>query len=85
MHMIGTAVRGLERWDRLVPALHALGERHVGYGVKDADYHLVGAALLWTLEEGLGDAFTDEVRIAWVRTYTALADVMKRGAAQEAA
>lgn len=82
MDMIDIAVNDLDRWDQLVPALEALGRRHVGYGVKEADYDAVAAALLWTLEQGLGPAFTEEVRLAWVNTYTRLADTMKRAAAE---
>lgn len=82
MHMIDTAVKELDSWDRLVPALQALGKRHAGYGVKEADYDTVAAALLWTLEKGLGDAFTEEVRRAWINTYGALAETMKRAAAE---
>ena len=82
MNMIDTAVRELERRDRLVPMLQELGRRHAGYGVKDADYDAVAAALLWTLEKGLGEAFTDEVRLAWTSTYTLLADTMKSAAAE---
>ena len=85
MDMINTAVTALERWDRLLPALRDLGKRHAGYGVKDADYDTVAAALLWTLEQGLGDAFTDEVRDAWISTYSVLADTMKAAAAAETA
>jgi hemoglobin-like flavoprotein len=55
--------------------------RHVGYGVTDAHYGSVGAALLWTLGQGLGEAFTDEVRDAWAAAYTLLAGVMQTGAA----
>jgi len=54
----------------------ALGERHKGYGVTMAHYAPVCAALLWTLENGLGPAFTPEVKAAWTETYTALAGVM---------
>lgn len=82
MDMIDTAVKELERWDHLVPALQALGRRHAGYGVKDADYDAVATALLWTLEKGLGEAFTDEVRGAWIGTYAALTDTMKKAAAE---
>jgi len=53
----------------------------VRYGVKDAYYDTVGAALLWTLERGLGAAFTPAVRDAWTETYTVLATVMQRAAA----
>ena len=39
----------------------------------------VGAALLWTLEKGLGADFTPEVKAAWTDTYTSLAGVMMAG------
>jgi len=76
MTMIGTAVSGLSKLDSIVPAVQDLGRRHVGYGVKASDYDTVGASLLWTLEQGLGDAFTDDVRAAWTETYRTLAGVM---------
>ena len=82
MDMIDIAVNDLDRWDQLTPALEALGRRHVGYGVKEADYDAVAAALLWTLEQGLGPAFTDDVKLAWTNTYTQLADTMKKAAAE---
>ncbi len=76
MSMLNTAVTSLDRLDAIVPAVQSLGVRHRGYGVKDEDYAVVAQALLWTLEQGLGDAFNDEVRIAWTETYTTLATVM---------
>ena len=84
MKMINTAVNGLDRLDAIVPAVQDLGRRHVGYGVKDEHYETVGAALLWTLETGLGDDFTPEVKESWVTVYTLLADTMKSAAAQAA-
>src|SRR5215216_3413568 len=57
MQMIAIAVRSLDHVDTVVPAVKALGQRHVGYGVQPAHYDTVGAALLWTLEQGLGDVF----------------------------
>ena len=83
MQMIGVAVNSLNNLEAIVPAVQDLGKRHVDYGVKDADYDTVGAALLWTLEQGLGDAFTDEVKAAWTEVYTLLATVMKDAANQQ--
>jgi len=80
--VINLAVSKLDQLPALVPALHALGARHVGYGVRDEHYGIVGAALLDTLALGLKDAFTPEVKEAWTVTYTILADTMQAGAAQ---
>ncbi len=80
MMMIGTAVAGLNDLPRLVPAVQALGKRHAGYGVLPQHFDTVGAALLWTLEQGLGPAFTAEAKAAWTETYMTLAAVMKQAA-----
>ena len=80
MKMLGTIVNGLTRLDELVPAAQDLARRHVGYGVKAQHYDTVGAALLWTLEQGLGSAFTDDTREAWATAYGILAGVMKDAA-----
>lgn len=84
MQMITAAVRGLNDLNRLVPVVQDLGRRHVAYGVKDQHYDTVGAALLWTLEKGLGDAFTAEVKEAWTAVYNVLATTMKNAAADKA-
>ena len=80
--MINTAVNGLDSLEQIVPAVKALGQRHADYGVVDAHYDTVGEALIWTLGQGLGDRFTDEVKNAWLNTYTLLAGTMKDGAAE---
>jgi hemoglobin-like flavoprotein len=82
MAMIGTAVGGLGKLDSIVPAVQDLGRRHVKYGVKDAHYDSVGAALLWTLQQGLGEAFTPDVKAAWTTAYGVLAATMKEAAAK---
>ena len=64
----------------LGPALKDLGARHVRYGVADRHYDSVGAALIWTLEQGLGADFTDEVRNAWTVAYGKIAQTMQQGA-----
>ena len=84
MQMIATAVGGLNHLDRIVPAVKALGARHTGYGVTAAHYAIVGEALLWTLERGLGEAFTPEVGAAWTKVYGVLAATMQAGAAEVA-
>lgn len=80
MKMITAAVNSLENMDSLIQALADMGARHVAYSVKDEDYDKVGAALLWTLEQGLGPVFNEEVKAAWIITYTTVADIMKQGA-----
>lgn len=80
MNMIATAVNGLSRPDTIVPAVKELGRRHAGYGVQEKDYQVVGGALLWTLERGLGVAFTAEVKESWAAAYGLLAGVMQEGA-----
>lgn len=80
MQMISVAVNGLPKLDSIVPAVKDLGRRHVDYQVTDDMYDTVGEALLWTLEQGLGDTFTPEVKQAWAETYDTLADVMKSAA-----
>jgi hemoglobin-like flavoprotein len=84
MQMIATAVGGLTDLDKLVPPVKALGARHAGYGVTVADYAVVGEALLWTLEQGLGEEFKPEVRSAWASVYDVLAATMQAGAAEVA-
>ena len=69
MQMIGAAVGLLNRPETLFPVLHALGARHVGYGVKAEHYDTVGTALIDTLEVGLGSGFTAELRAAWMRLF----------------
>jgi hemoglobin-like flavoprotein len=80
MGMIGTAVGGLSKVEALVPAVQDLGRRHAKYGVKDAHYDTVAGALLWTLQQGLGDGFTPDVKAAWVAVYGVLAGMMKDAA-----
>ena len=76
MHMISTAVHHLDDLDFLVPVVRKLGARHHVYGVQPSHYDTVGEALLWTLEQGLGDDFTPDVAEAWAHAYGLLAGVM---------
>jgi len=80
MVMIATAVQSLTDLDALVPQLMALGARHASYGVTDTHYKIVGETLIWTLERGLGNAFTPDVERAWIKVYLLLAATMQAGA-----
>lgn len=76
MSTLGVVVAGLKDLPKIIPAAEALARKHVGYGVKVEHYAPVGAALLWTLEQGLGDGFTPEVKEAWTQAYGLLSSVM---------
>ena len=76
MSTLGLAVGSLNNLEKILPAVRSLGQRHAGYGVTAADYQPVAEAFLWTLEHYLGEAFTPELKEAWVIAYTTLAGVM---------
>jgi hemoglobin-like flavoprotein len=76
MTTLGVVVNNLKNADVVVPAAKALAVNHVGYGVTALHYAPVGAALVWTLEQGLGDDFTPETRDAWIAPYTLLSGIM---------
>lgn len=84
MMMLSAAVKGLDNLDTLVPVVQDLGRRHVAYGVKDEHYATVGAALLFTLETGLGEVWNEEVKDAWLAVYTVLSGTMKEASKQVA-
>jgi hemoglobin-like flavoprotein len=76
MTMLAAVVNGLGNLESILPAASALAKRHVGYGAKAEHYPVVGAALLWTLEKGLGDGWTPAVADAWTTAYGTLAGFM---------
>jgi len=76
MATLAVVVNGLTNLEAVLPAASALAKRHVGYGAKAEHYPVVGGALLWTLEKGLGDAWTPEVAAAWTAAYGTLSDYM---------
>jgi methyl-accepting chemotaxis protein len=84
MKMIGTTLDNLGNPDVMVPTLQALGRRHIGYGVCDSHYAAVGQALLQTLAQGLGTAYTPEVDAAWRRVWVRLRDIMMQAANESA-
>ena len=85
MAAVKTAVDGLDDLERVAPFLVRLGARHVRYGVVPDHFDLVGGALLWTLEQGLGEAFTPEVHDAWAAAFGVIAAAMLTGMEQASA
>jgi hemoglobin-like flavoprotein len=81
---LGTVVNGLDNLERLIPVLENLGRSHSRYGVKDVHYETVGAALLWTLEQGLGEAWTPTAKATWTQAYGTVANVMRSAAGSPA-
>ncbi len=80
MVAIAMVVTSLEKMDGLLPQVRELGRRHKTYGVRKRHYEIVGAALLWTLEIGLGTGWTDELAEAWKNAYGRIAAAMVEGA-----
>jgi nitric oxide dioxygenase len=76
MATLAVVVSGLSDLPSILPAASALARRHVGYGAKPEHYPVVGAALLWTLEKGLGEAWTPELAAAWTAAYATLSGYM---------
>jgi nitric oxide dioxygenase len=76
MATLAVVVNGLSNLESVLPAASALAKRHVAYGAKPEHYPVVGSALLWTLERGLGDAWTKEVADAWTAAYGTLSGYM---------
>jgi hemoglobin-like flavoprotein len=74
--MITFVVHKLNNLDEIVKDVKALGERHANYRVSPAHYKTVGETLLWTLEKGMGDEWTNEHKEAWVKAYTILSQTM---------
>lgn len=77
MTAIGLAIKGLDKPTSVEKSVKQLGTRHTSYGVAPKDYNAFSAALLWALEQSLGDSFTDEVKTAWVEAFGQLAKQMK--------
>jgi hemoglobin-like flavoprotein len=82
MAAIGAVVKSLDRIEVMLDEIRALARRHDRYGVRDEHYASVGAALLWTLEQGLGSDFTPEVREAWATAYGVLSSIMIEAASE---
>jgi len=82
MQTFAVIISSLDEFHTLEPVIRALGQIHAGYGVREEHYDTVAAALLWTLDRGLGDAFDDEAADAWATAYHAIASLMIEAAAE---
>ena len=76
MATLALVVNGLTNLEAVLPAASALAKRHVSYGAKPEHYPVVGGALLWTLEKGLGEGWTPEIASAWTAAYGTLSGYM---------
>jgi hemoglobin-like flavoprotein len=76
MATLAVVVGALGHLETVLPAASALATRHAAYGAKPEHYPVVGAALLWTLEKGLGNAWTPELAEAWSAAYGTLSGYM---------
>jgi hemoglobin-like flavoprotein len=77
MTSLDLAVSGLGDMEKILPSVHALGERHYSYGVKPEYYQAAVESFVWSLEYHLGDQFTAELKEAWRMAFQALADAMR--------
>ena len=82
MAAVKVAIDGLSRVDEVAPFLVRLGAQHARYDVRPEHFTVGGEALLWTLEQGLGDSFTAELRDAWAAAWDVVAGAMVRGLRQ---
>ncbi|MFC4270800.1 hemin receptor [Sneathiella chungangensis] len=78
-------VKGLTQFEAFQGELKALGRRHAAFGMLERQYDTVGAALVWSLERGLGDIWTDRLRDAWIAAFTTISRVMRDGASEGSA
>ncbi|MBK8899762.1 MAG: hemin receptor [Anaerolineaceae bacterium] len=63
-----------------IPAVKTLGEFHGRQGIRPFHYHAFGQALLWTLAQLQGEAFTQAVADAWTEAFYLLVGLMKEAA-----
>ncbi len=80
MSTLAFAVAGLSQPEKILGPVRELGRRHVAYGVRPDHYQTVGAALLWTLAQGLGEHYTPAVAEAWTAAYSLVATTMQEAA-----
>lgn len=74
--MLAYVINKLDSLETIIDEVAKLAKRHVKYGVEPTHYQPVGAALLWTLEKGLGAHWNEELASAWTLCYITLSGAM---------
>lgn len=77
MQTIATAVGAVYTLDAIAPEMEALGKRHIAYGVTAEQYDHIGDALIWAMEQSLGEDFSPETSAAWKKVYALIAGIAK--------
>src|SRR6266511_4923090 len=80
MTSLELAVSGLDDMESILPAVQALGERHMSYGVKKEYYRYAKESFLWALEKHLNDEFTPTLKAAWSEAFDTLIEAMSNAA-----
>lgn len=75
MRMLALIVSNLHQPEELKRRIQSMSQRHIVHGVKPEHYETVSAALLWSLEQGLGKEFTPAMREAWQSAYSIIAEI----------
>ncbi len=65
MYMLALIISTLDNPETLASISRNLGERHFSYGVQRRHYDIGREALLYVLQEHLGDRFTPAIRASW--------------------
>jgi hemoglobin-like flavoprotein len=73
-------VRHADNLPSLAAPLREMGARHLRYGAQEAHYGVVRDALLATLAQFAGSAWTAELRADWTAALNAVAGLMLEGA-----
>jgi hemoglobin-like flavoprotein len=76
MDMLHFIISNLDHPEASNEEIRALGLRHEGYGIKREHYQLVGDALLWTIEQAIGNEWNDELNDGWLACYDMISKTM---------
>jgi hemoglobin-like flavoprotein len=76
---LALVIQNLRKPEVLTGALQGLGQRHVAYGVRPEHYPIVGAVLLETFADFLGERWTSAYHDAWAEAYNVVCAIMLEG------